>query len=187
MKLNVRLVLKLGVIVIAVLAMPFVAFFGLWIASSAGSDRGSPKLASEWSHQLSEFTDPDAAVASNKRVWVIDCENGEWMFGLAQGSHGIWRRGGGTVVTKDSNGDVRSYRGHVCCSTGTPFRGSATDDLATLYQEITDLGFKAAHCRCRRKDRRAPTKRGWAIRYTLSVGMIAVTQTLNPAAARRSL
>ena len=143
MKLNVRRFLKRGAIVIAALATPVVAFFGLWFASSAGSDRGSPKLASEWSLQLSEFTDPDAAVASNERVWVIRCENGEWMFGLAQGSHGIWRRGGGTVVTKDSNGDLRTYRGHVCWSTGTPFRGTSTEDLATVYQAITDLGFKA--------------------------------------------
>ena len=71
MKLNVRRFLKRGAIVIAALATPVVAFFGLWFASSAGSDRGSPKLASEWSLQLSEFTDPDAAVASNERVWVI--------------------------------------------------------------------------------------------------------------------
>jgi hypothetical protein len=139
MKLNVRRLLKRG----AILATPVVAFFGLWFASSAGSDRGSPKLASEWSHQLSGFTDPDAAVASNEGIWVIRCENGEWMFGLAQGSHGIWRRGGGTVVTKDSNGALRSYRGHVCRSTGTPFWGSPTEDLATVYQAITDLGFKA--------------------------------------------
>jgi len=143
MKLNVRRFLKRGAIVIAALAAPFVAFFGLWFASSAGSDRGSPKLASEWIHQLSEFADPDAAADSNERVWVIHCENGEWMFGLAQGSHGIWRRGGGTVVTKDSNGDIRSYRGHVCWSSGTPFRGCSTDDLGILYQAITDLGFKA--------------------------------------------
>lgn len=99
---------------LAFLVTPIVLVFGFWFASSVGSDRGSAELASEWHTLLSKFADPDTASAGNERIWVIRCDNGEWMFGLAQGSHGIWKRGGGTVVTKDSNGDIRSFRGHVC-------------------------------------------------------------------------
>jgi hypothetical protein len=141
MKISTRKILKIVGLLVAVLVTPIALFFGLWFASSAGSDRGSPKLAFEWSTLLSGFDDPDTATAENSRVWVIHCDNDEWMFGLAQGSHGIWRRGGGTVVTKDSDGEIRSFRGHVCWSSGTPFRGCDTTDLATVYNEIDSLGF----------------------------------------------
>lgn len=146
MKASTRRILKVSAILfaaLAALATPVVVFFGLWFASEAGSDRGSPELASAWRKLLSEFGDPNSAASANERIWVIHCENGEWMFGLAQGSHGIWKRGGGTVVTKDSNGDLRSYRGHVCWPAGSPFRGCSTENLASVYQSITDRGFKA--------------------------------------------
>jgi hypothetical protein len=113
------------------------------MASSFGSDRGSLALATEWRKQLGEYSDPKAAVVFDQKVWVIHCENGEWMFGLAQGSHGVWKRGGGTVVTKDSNGDTRSYYGHVCWPNGSPFRGCPTENLAAVYASIIDLGFEA--------------------------------------------
>ncbi len=140
---STRRLLKIAGFLIAVLVTPFILFFGLWMASSCGSDRGSPELASRWRILLSEFSDPNSAVATNERVWVIHCENGEWMFGLAQGSHGIWKRGGGTVVTKDSNGDLRSYRGHVCWPNGSPFRGCSTENLTTVYEAIINSGFEA--------------------------------------------
>jgi hypothetical protein len=144
-KLNAgtRRFLKVGGISIAVIVIPFIIFFGLWFASSYGSDRGSPELASEWRQLLSEFRDPNSAVDANERIWVIQCDNDEWMFGLAQGSHGIWKHGGGTVVTKDSNGELRSYRGHVCWPSGSPFRGCSTENLANVYEQIDDLGFEA--------------------------------------------
>lgn len=137
-----RRFLKIAGILVAALVTPFIFFFALWVAASFGSDRGSPELASEWRQMLSEFDDPDAATAADGRVWAIRCENGEWMFGIAQGSHGIWRRGGGTVVTKDSNGDLRSYRGHVCWPIGSPFRGGSTESLAEVYEGIVNLGFE---------------------------------------------
>ena len=113
----------------------------LWFAGSAGSDQGSARLASEWRALLSQFNDPDTAVTENERIWVIRCKNDEWIFGLAQGSHGIWRRCGGTVVTKDSNGVTRSFRGHVCWPTGSPFRGCSTESLAAVCGEIGEMGF----------------------------------------------
>jgi len=142
-KTNTNRFLRILGIFVAVLVLPFALFFGFWVASSLGSSQGSLELASEWRTLLSRFADPDTASTNNERIWVIRCDNGEWMFGLAQGSHGIWKRGGGTVVTKDSNGDIRSFRGHVCWSSGSPFRGCHTGNLATVYKEIRNLGFHA--------------------------------------------
>jgi hypothetical protein len=36
------------------------------------------------------------------------------VFGKSQDSHGVWRRGGGTLVVRDSRGRVRAFFGHMC-------------------------------------------------------------------------
>ena len=122
-------------------ASPIVIFFGVWVVGAGGSDDGSPELAAEWRELLSTFPDPDTATEADERIWMIQCDNGEWLFGLAQCSHGAWRCGGGTVVTKDSDGELRSFCGHVCASVGSPFPGPA-EDLPALYQQIEEIGFK---------------------------------------------
>ena len=65
MNTSTRRFLKISGILLAALLTPFILFFGLWFASSYGSDRGSPKLASEWRELLSEFSDPDSAVTTD--------------------------------------------------------------------------------------------------------------------------
>ena len=89
-------------------------FFGLWFAASAGTDRGSPTLAAEWRDHLARFDGPDDAVAADPEIAAMRFSNGEWALVKAQDSHGIWRRGGGTVVVRDSGGRTRVFFGHVC-------------------------------------------------------------------------
>jgi len=102
-------------IVALALAAAFpLTFFGFWWAASAGSSNGSPKLAAEWKAELSQYRTPEEAQSRNKNIIVLRFENGEWLFGRCQSSHGVWRRGGGTVVVKDSTGRVRAFFGHVC-------------------------------------------------------------------------
>ena len=143
MKTRTKRLLRITVVLVIVVFNPITVFLGSWYASSGGSDRGYPELAAEWRSLLGRFEEPDSASAENKRIWVIHCDNGEWIFGVAQGSHGLWRRGGGTVVTKDSNGDMRSCRGHVCSPYGSPFEECASADLAAVYKEIDRYGFSA--------------------------------------------
>ena len=96
-----------------VLSVPC-CFFGFWAAAAGGSSRGSPELAAEWQAELSRYRTPEEAQAADPDVIVLRFDNGEWVFGRCQSSHGMWKRGGGTVVVKDSKGQVRAFFGHVC-------------------------------------------------------------------------
>jgi hypothetical protein len=89
-------------------------FYGLWFAVAAGSNSGSPELAAEWRAALLAAPGPDEAATADPDVVVLRFQNGEWAFGKSQDSHGVWRRGGGTMVVRDSRGRVRAFFGHMC-------------------------------------------------------------------------
>jgi hypothetical protein len=116
-------------------------FFGFWWAVSAGSSSGSPALAAEWRDHLARFPDPDAAKAADPQVVVVRCRNGEWAFGRSQNSHGIWYRGGGTVVIRDSAGRTRAFFGHVCGGGHLGVGPVEPPSLAELYKQLAESGF----------------------------------------------
>ncbi|WP_162660593.1 hypothetical protein [Tuwongella immobilis] len=116
-------------------------FFGLWMAAASGSDRGSPALAAEWRDQLAQFPDPDSAKAADPSMIVVRCENGDWVFGRTQSSHGVWLRGGGTVVMRDSGGRIRAFFGHVCGGDYLPGSFGRLPDLAAFYAAVVTDGF----------------------------------------------
>lgn len=131
----------------AVLSVLPCGFFGFWFAASAGSSSGSPTLAAEWRDYLSQFADPDAAEAGSDSILVHRFTNGEWVFGRSQNSHGIWYRGGGTVVVRDSKGQTRAFFGHVCGEGHFGF-GKPDPDLANLaefYKRMEEAGFVDHH------------------------------------------
>lgn len=111
-------------------------FFGSWGAAAAVNDSGSPELAEEWRERLLPIDSPETAarVAMSKR-WP----NGEWVAWLSAESHGIWVRGGGTVVIKDSRGQVRAFFGHVCGGFFLPCDCKSLDEfyarVAQKYRE----------------------------------------------------
>jgi hypothetical protein len=131
-----QIVLTLALIMGALLAVPCL-FFGFWGAASAGSDKGSSELAEKWRSELRNYQTPEEAVSKNKDVIIVRFANGEWVFGLCQSSHGVWKRGGGTVVVKDSNGQIRAFFGHVC---GEGALGAVWehDTLDRYYRTILD-------------------------------------------------
>jgi hypothetical protein len=87
--------------------------YAIWL-TIAINDRGSPELAMEWRAILQAAPGPEEAVAADPEVVVLRFPNGEWVFGKSQNSHGCWRRGGGTLVVRDSRGRVRAFFGHIC-------------------------------------------------------------------------
>jgi hypothetical protein len=116
-------------------------FYGLWFAAASGSDRGSPELAAEWRDALLAAPGPDEAAAADPDVVVLRFPSGEWVFGKSQDSHGVWRRGGGTLVIRDSRGRVRAFFGHMCgarCMEDT--FGRDNPSLDAFYQRVV------AHC-----------------------------------------
>lgn len=73
---------------------------------------GSENYARRWSERFGSVSSIRAARAAFPEVGSRDFENGEWIFFVSDDSHGDpW---GGTVVAKDSRGDVRAFYGHVC-------------------------------------------------------------------------
>jgi len=127
-------------LVALIAAVPF-GFFALYFAVSAGHDRGCPQLAALWRNTLQKYETPDDAAARVRHLATRRFENGEWMFGLAQNSHGIWLRGNGTVVLKDSRGHVRAFFGHVCGAGALAMRLRAAPDLNAFYARLKEDGF----------------------------------------------
>lgn len=133
-----------GLLVLAALGcLIIVGFFGFYWAASAGSSRGSPELAAEWRDHLAQFDSPEAATAADPDIIVYRFANGEWVFGRAANSHGIWHRGGGTIVVKDSSGQIRAFFGHVC---GSGILGPGVSDLEqspeSWYERMTETSFQ---------------------------------------------
>jgi hypothetical protein len=102
-------------------------------------DRGSPELASEWKSLLAPLNDPDDAKQKYPDIQVWRFGN-EWLMGFSQDSHGLWRRGGGTLVIKDSLGKTRVYFGHVC---GPEFGGfcQGAGSLSEFYRLLIMSSF----------------------------------------------
>jgi len=123
----------------------FVGFFGLWFAAEAGSSSGSPELAEKWRKELDQFSDPDEAHAHDSRISVVRFDNGEWLFVKMQPSHGIWYRGGGTVVVKDCHGQVPAFFGHVCAETPHAIGYYETKSLDQFYGAMTRGIFREHH------------------------------------------
>ena len=139
MKKRTKIILIATPIALTLLAP--VAFFGFWILAAGGSDAGSPELAAEWRAELAGYTTPEDAIAADPEIEHVTFSNGDWLIGRAQNSHGMWRRGGGTVVIKDSNGGSRVYFGHVCGGGFLSWGFGEHGDLDSFYARVTENGF----------------------------------------------
>jgi hypothetical protein len=118
------------------------AFCVSGIVILGGRSSGSNSLAAEWRDQLSQHADPEKAQAVIPEIVTLRFRNGEWVFGLSKDSHGMWRRGGGTLVVRDSRGLIRVFFGHVC---GSGHLGEYERDIPSLeayYDHLVKYGFK---------------------------------------------
>ena len=127
-------VLGLIILVPAVLILLAVIFLG-------SKDTGSPELAAEWRARLESYESLREAKEAERLLVVVEFDDGEWAMALAQNSHGGLRNGGGTVVVRDSRGQVRAFSGHVC---GHGELGPALWDAETLeefYEALAGVDF----------------------------------------------
>lgn len=93
---------------------------------------GSPRFARKWEIRLKGINDPVQAHELYKGLAVREFTNGEWIVWAWANSHGNpW---GGTVVTKDSQGIIHSFFGHVC---GVPHGRFQGDNLSQIYSNLT--------------------------------------------------
>jgi hypothetical protein len=137
-----RKVIRWVLIGAAVSCVLLCGFVGFWFAASVGSSSGSPALAAEWRDHLAQYPDPKSASAADPEVIVLRCRNGEWAFGLSKNSHGIWYRGGGTVVVRDNTGQTRAFFGHVCGGGHLGLGPVEPSSLAEFYTRLVESGFR---------------------------------------------
>lgn len=127
------------------IAFPFVAFFAALTLTMGVSNSGSPALAAEWCNDLAEYSRPAEAAADNSEIEHIKFPNGDWLIGRSRNSHGLWRRGGGTVVIRDSRGDTRVFFGHVCGEKILTWAFGEHSDLSSFYRSVKEHEFTEHH------------------------------------------
>ncbi len=115
---------------------------GIWwfVRAITICNTGSPELAREWAAILDGLPDPEVAQQANGRIWGKRFPNEEWLFGLAQDSHGAPRIGG-TVVIKDSRGGMRAFAGHVCGPHYVQYTIERVGTLDEFYEQLQQLRF----------------------------------------------
>jgi len=107
---------------------------------NSSDDFGSSKLAGEWTAKLRAYTDLDDARAKDPRVQGAKLPNGEWVFGYCNDSHGkLPGHGGGTVVVRDSRGEVRVFFGHVCGDDYLQSYCNHSDSLDVFYKNLSEM------------------------------------------------
>jgi hypothetical protein len=113
----------------------------LYLITSGGT--GSASGAAELRAIVEPISDPEAGEGVDYQYAAKRFPNGEWVLSVSRDSHGVFSRfrGGGTIVFKDSRGQIRCFFGHVCGPRGqAPLVGSARS-LDLLYRTLADQGF----------------------------------------------
>jgi hypothetical protein len=75
---------------------------------------GVPSVARRLKAEMEPISDPETAVREHPDWFALRFPNGEWVFGRGINSHDVFRHGRGTLVVKDSRGQIRIFFGHVC-------------------------------------------------------------------------
>lgn len=104
---------------------------------------GSLEYSREWSARLRTLQSAGQAQSMSPEVRVRTFSNGDWLAIVSANSHGNpW---GGTVVTKDNHGVVRSFYGHVCGQADTGYGSKTLDDVyRRLDHSYADAPGKAS-------------------------------------------
>lgn len=111
-----------------------VSVFGIY-------SEGSPQLAALWAAEMSSWDSPEDA-ANDATVQIIQLSQGEWAIVRSKNSHGGLWSGGGTVVIKDSSGQLQAFHhGHIC-GDGNPLIANEYDDLPSFYKALTNSDFR---------------------------------------------
>jgi hypothetical protein len=138
MRLRLRTVI-LGIVILAALAVASpIALFVVYLVTN--DEDHSPEAADRLRAIVEPIADPESGLWSDREFRFKRFENGEWVLGVSRDSHG-WMskyRGGGTVVVKDSRGQLRCFFGHVCGPGGHEYYMTQARSLDSFYQTLLD-------------------------------------------------
>ena len=117
--------------------LPF-AFFAVYVATTGGT--GSAREATRLRAIIEPIPDPESGSGCDPEYVFERFENGEWVLGIGRDSHALLSkyRGGGTVVVKDSRGQIRGFFGHICGSGGLKTYMYRVRSLDEFYQGFTE-------------------------------------------------
>lgn len=126
------------ILLVLFVAMGITAFLltsTFFSAMAFGMGKGDPRYAARWRDRLSAL--PDSAKAAYSSIQSKRFPNGEWIFGVSSDSHDShW---GGTIVVKDSTGQIHTYFGHVCGPNRLEYMFHKTQSLREFYA-LPDFG-----------------------------------------------
>jgi hypothetical protein len=113
-------------------------------ALNSGPDlgRGSPEHAAKWKAVLESVSNPELVKTRYPFAATKRYADGSWICGLSEDSHA--GRDGGTIVVKDSTGNVRAFFGHVCGPDMLQEVISRSNSLAEFYYTVSTSQFKFA-------------------------------------------
>lgn len=91
---------------------------------------------------MEPIPDPDAALQLHPEWAAVRFPSGEWLFGCGVNSHGFGP-GHGTLVLKDSRGQVRIFFGHVCGENDwVYYRHADVHSPDALYARLTEGTYR---------------------------------------------
>lgn len=128
---------KIAASFLVMIPVGLVGIFLVWICFEGGS--GSADAAKELIREI-KILGPDSEPLPISGYATKKYDNGEWIVGVGKDSHGFFAKlnGGGTLVVKDSRGDIRCFLGHVCGPGGLRDRLSCTMSLDDFYKELIE-------------------------------------------------
>jgi hypothetical protein len=137
---DAKSVFRFRCVLIVLMGFISVTAFGLFAACvyyvfSTGGE-GSPAEAERMAAKLKSIESPDTSLMDDAEFSAHRFDNGEWMVALSRSSHAYkskWR-GGGTIVVKDSRGQVRSFMAHVCGENLPKVCAMQSKDLNGFYE-----------------------------------------------------
>jgi len=101
-------------VVKALLALLLISVLLIFLISFLPMGTGSESYANKWSEKFVSIKNVNQAIEMYPEINYKTFENGDWIIGICSDSH--YNPWGGTIVTKDSNGTIKSFFGHVCGS-----------------------------------------------------------------------
>ncbi|UCC22296.1 MAG: hypothetical protein JSW23_10970 [Planctomycetota bacterium] len=119
-----------------ILATLLLIAVGLFLAQPFVMGSGSQRYARKWSRRFEPLNSIEEAISVCPNIFTLEFPNGEWLFWVSADSHG--NPFGGTIVTRDSRGDINAFFGHVCG--GAALRGASLDEV---YEYLSEYYEKA--------------------------------------------
>jgi len=136
-----RMVMWSIVVAIGLLVVPPCLFIPFYFATTGG--HGSVKEADRLKAVIEQIPRPEAGPVADEEYAFKRFENGEWVMGIGRDSHALMSmyRGGGTLVVRDSRGQVRCFFGHVCGRRGLAMYLHEAETLDEFYKGLVEGPF----------------------------------------------